>query len=128
MPIFAYLCDSCGFEKDVLQKRSDPPLTACPSCGKETFARRLTAPAFQLKGSGWYATDFRDNGKAKAKPDAKDGAAPADGQAAQSGTNAAGGDAPSTAKASSSAESAASSSASPAPATPAAPAPGKKVA
>ena len=68
MPIFAYRCDSCGFEKDVLQKRSDPPLDTCPSCSSETFRKRLTAPAFQLKGSGWYVTDFRDNGKAKAKP------------------------------------------------------------
>ena len=63
MPIYAYRCDSCGFEKDELQKLSDPPLTVCPSCGKESFARKLTAPAFQLKGSGWYVTDFRDGGK-----------------------------------------------------------------
>ena len=68
MPIFAYRCDSCGFEKDVLQKRSDPPLDTCPACSSETFRKRLTAPAFQLKGSGWYVTDFRDNGKAKPKP------------------------------------------------------------
>lgn len=65
MPIFAYRCGDCGFEKDVLQKRSDAPLTTCPSCGKESFAKRLTAPAFQLKGSGWYVTDFRDKGAAK---------------------------------------------------------------
>lgn len=63
MPIFAYRCDSCGFEKDVLQKRSDPPVTVCPSCGQAAFSKRLTAPAFQLKGSGWYVTDFRDKGK-----------------------------------------------------------------
>jgi putative FmdB family regulatory protein len=75
MPIFAYRCDSCGFEKDVLQKRSDPPLTTCPSCGQESFAKRLTAPAFQLKGSGWYVTDFRDNGKGKAKPESKEAGA-----------------------------------------------------
>jgi putative FmdB family regulatory protein len=68
MPIFAYRCDSCGFEKDVLQKRSDPPLDTCPACSSETFRKRLTAPAFQLKGSGWYVTDFRDGGKAKSKP------------------------------------------------------------
>lgn len=68
MPIFAYRCQSCGFEKDVLQKRSDPPLTDCPACSRDTFARQLTAPAFQLKGSGWYVTDFRDNGKGKSKP------------------------------------------------------------
>lgn len=80
MPIFAYRCDSCGFEKDVLQKRSDPPLDTCPACSRETFKKRLTAPAFQLKGSGWYVTDFRDNGKAKPKPgesgDAAGAAAP----------------------------------------------------
>lgn len=63
MPIFAYRCDRCGFEQDVLQKRSDPPLTRCPSCGEAAFSKKLTAPAFQLKGSGWYVTDFRDNGK-----------------------------------------------------------------
>ena len=63
MPIFAYRCDQCGFEKDVLQKRSDPPLTDCPSCGKAAFRKQLAAPSFQLKGSGWYVTDFRDNGK-----------------------------------------------------------------
>ena len=63
MPIFAYRCDRCGFEKDVLQKRSDPPLTDCPACGEAAFSKKLTAPAFQLKGSGWYVTDFRDNGK-----------------------------------------------------------------
>ncbi len=62
MPIFAYRCDRCGFEQDVLQKRSDPLLTQCPSCGEAAFARMLTAPAFQLKGSGWYVTDFRDKG------------------------------------------------------------------
>ena len=65
MPIFAYRCERCGFEKDILQKRSDPPLDTCPSCGEKSFGKRLTAPAFQLKGSGWYVTDFRDNGKGK---------------------------------------------------------------
>ena len=70
MPIFAYRCDRCGFEQDVLQKRSDPLLTQCPSCGEAAFARTLTAPAFQLKGSGWYVTDFRDKG---GKPNASGG-------------------------------------------------------
>ena len=65
MPIFAYRCESCGFAQDVLQKRSDPVLNVCPSCGADAFRKQLTAPAFQLKGSGWYVTDFRDNGKAK---------------------------------------------------------------
>jgi putative FmdB family regulatory protein len=59
MPIYAYKCDSCGFSKDVLQKFSDAPLTDCPSCGAPSFNKQLTAPGFQLKGSGWYATDFK---------------------------------------------------------------------
>jgi putative FmdB family regulatory protein len=66
MPIYAYRCQDCGFEKDQLQKLSDAPLTVCPSCSGNGFARKLTAPAFQLKGSGWYATDFRDGGQKKA--------------------------------------------------------------
>ena len=59
MPIYAYRCEACGFAKDVLQKMSDPQLTVCLSCGKETFKKQLTAAGFQLKGSGWYVTDFR---------------------------------------------------------------------
>ena len=59
MPIYAYRCDECGFAKDVLQKVSDPVLTECPSCGKSAFKKQLTAAGFQLKGTGWYATDFR---------------------------------------------------------------------
>jgi putative FmdB family regulatory protein len=62
MPIYAYRCESCGFQKDVLRKMSDPLLTDCPSCGKSTFQKQVTAAGFQLKGSGWYVTDFRDNG------------------------------------------------------------------
>lgn len=59
MPIYAYRCEACGFDKDVLQKLSDAPLTQCPSCGKDTFRKQVTAAGFQLKGSGWYVTDFR---------------------------------------------------------------------
>lgn len=59
MPIYAYQCESCGHAKDVLQKISDAPLTDCPACGAATFKKRLTAAGFQLKGSGWYVTDFR---------------------------------------------------------------------
>jgi len=59
MPIYAYKCGSCGHAKDVLQKISDAPLTDCPACGKPTFSKQLTAAGFQLKGSGWYATDFK---------------------------------------------------------------------
>ena len=60
MPIYAYKCESCGHAKDVLQKMSDAPLTDCPQCGAATFKKQLTAAGFQLKGSGWYVTDFRD--------------------------------------------------------------------
>jgi putative FmdB family regulatory protein len=59
MPIYAYRCDECGFAKDVLQKVSDPVLTVCPSCGKSSFKKQITAAGFQLKGTGWYVTDFR---------------------------------------------------------------------
>lgn len=59
MPIYAYKCESCGHAKDVLQKISAAPLTDCPACGAATFSKQLTAAGFQLKGSGWYATDFR---------------------------------------------------------------------
>src|SRR6476619_6247576 len=95
MPIYAYRCESCGHAKDVLQKISDPVLTVCPACGAATFRKQVTAAGFQLKGSGWYVTDFKGgkpagkaaddapaaNGKAET---AKDGAAPADGAAAKS--------------------------------------------
>ena len=74
MPIYAYKCLSCGKEQDVLRKISDALLTVCPSCGKETFAKQLTAPGFQLKGSGWYATDFKGGNKpAAASADAQTG-------------------------------------------------------
>ncbi|HIV71976.1 MAG TPA: zinc ribbon domain-containing protein [Candidatus Aquabacterium excrementipullorum] len=59
MPIYAYRCEACGHAKDVLQKMSDPVLTTCPSCGAESFKKQVTAAGFQLKGSGWYVTDFR---------------------------------------------------------------------
>ncbi|WP_244816143.1 FmdB family zinc ribbon protein [Caballeronia sp. Lep1P3] len=71
MPIYAYRCASCGHEKDVLQKLSDAPLTQCPACGKDAFSKQVTAAGFQLKGSGWYVTDFRggsNNGAPAAKP------------------------------------------------------------
>ena len=63
MPIYAYRCEACGFAKDVLQKVSDATLTECLSCGKSTFKKQLTAAGFQLKGTGWYATDFKDKPK-----------------------------------------------------------------
>ena len=69
MPIYAYKCESCGLSKDVLQKMSDAPLVDCPHCGAASFKKQLTAAGFQLKGSGWYVTDFRDGkgGSDKAK-------------------------------------------------------------
>jgi putative FmdB family regulatory protein len=77
MPIYAYKCESCGHSKDVLQKISDAPLTECPACGKSTFAKQVTAAGFQLKGSGWYATDFKGGGSASAAAPATSDAAPA---------------------------------------------------
>jgi len=68
MPIYEYRCESCGHQQEFLQKLSDAPLTVCPHCGKSTFSKMLSAAGFQLKGSGWYATDFRNNG---AKPSSK---------------------------------------------------------
>ncbi|UUZ69302.1 zinc ribbon domain-containing protein [Polaromonas sp. P2-4] len=69
MPIYAYKCESCGHAKDVLQKMSDALLTDCPQCGAPSFKKQLTAAGFQLKGSGWYVTDFRggDGGTQAAK-------------------------------------------------------------
>jgi putative FmdB family regulatory protein len=84
MPIYAYRCASCGHAKDVLQKMSDPVLTECPACGASTFVKQLTAAGFQLKGSGWYVTDFRGGNNAAPKADAggeagdKPAATPAD--------------------------------------------------
>lgn len=84
MPIYAYKCGSCGHAKDVLQKLSDPPLTVCPSCGAAAFGKQLTAAGFQLKGSGWYATDFKNG--SKPAPASADGAKPADAPKTGEGT------------------------------------------
>ncbi len=86
MPIYAYKCSACGHAKDVLQKISDAPLSVCPECGQSTFSKQVTAAGFQLKGSGWYVTDFRGNGNGggnggqaagASAPAASDSAAPA---------------------------------------------------
>lgn len=61
MPIYAYRCSACGHAEDTLQKMSDAPLTVCPSCGQAAYSKQVTAAGFQLKGSGWYVTDFRNN-------------------------------------------------------------------
>ena len=88
MPIYAYRCEACGHAKDVLQKVSDPVLTVCPACGASSFKKQLTAAGFQLKGSGWYVTDFRGNGNsnsngAVSKPDATPDAKPEAGGGAE---------------------------------------------
>ena len=68
MPIYEYRCSACAFQKEYLQKVNAPLLSVCPECGQETFGKMLTAAGFQLKGGGWYATDFKNSG---AKPAAK---------------------------------------------------------
>lgn len=73
MPIYAYRCTNCGFEKDFLQKLSDKPLTKCPKCGQDTLAKELSAPGFELKGSGWAATDFAGGHKSLPASHAKTG-------------------------------------------------------
>jgi putative FmdB family regulatory protein len=109
MPIYAYKCDACGHAKDVLQKMSDPQLTECPSCGQAAFKKQLTAAGFQLKGTGWYVTDFREGGGKNSVPavEAKSGDVPA--------TNVAGNSAPSE---SGSASTAAATTSAPAPVAP----------
>jgi putative FmdB family regulatory protein len=74
MPIYAYRCEACGFAKDVLQKMSDDTLTICPTCGKDAFRKQVTAAGFQLKGSGWYVTDFRNGSGGAAVPPVAGGA------------------------------------------------------
>lgn len=73
MPIYPYVCTECGHEFDALQKISDDPLTECPACGKVGLRKRLTAPAFKLKGTGWYETDFKNSGKGEKAAAGKDG-------------------------------------------------------
>jgi putative FmdB family regulatory protein len=90
MPIYAYRCAACGHAKDVLQKLSDAPLTVCPACGAPRFEKQVTAAGFQLKGSGWYVTDFRDGQSKKAEAKGADKpAAPAPTDAATAPTDAA---------------------------------------
>ena len=73
MPIYAYRCEDCGHAQDFLQKMSDPLIDTCPACGSKGFRKQLTAAGFQLKGGGWYVTDFRDGGKKDAKKPADAG-------------------------------------------------------
>lgn len=65
MPIYEYECKSCGHHLEILQKITEKDLIKCPDCGKDTLSKLISATTFQLKGTGWYATDFRDKGKAK---------------------------------------------------------------
>lgn len=76
MPIYAYACSACGEQQDAMQKISDAPLTICPACGKDTFTKQLSAPGFQLKGSGYYATDFKDKPKSDCAPCVSAGSCP----------------------------------------------------
>jgi len=135
MPIYAYRCATCGHAKDVLQKISDPVLTVCPNCGAATFQKQVTAAGFQLKGSGWYVTDFRDGQKPKGgdksggEKGAEKGAEKAGEKAGETAagdakTDAKGssGDAPAAAPAASSGE-AAKPAGTPSPAAPSSPAP-----
>ena len=85
MPIYEYRCTSCGHEKEVLQKLSDPPLTECPACGKAALRKLVSAAGFHLKGSGWYATDFKSVSKPKeGSQEAQDKSASKDKQEAKS--------------------------------------------
>lgn len=107
MPIYAYKCSACGHAKDVLQKISDAPLSVCPECGQSTFSKQVTAAGFQLKGSGWYVTDFRNNGSGNSS-------------SGNSSNNAGAAPASAPASAESAAPAAAAPAAAPAPAAPAA--------
>ena len=122
MPIYSYRCESCEHTQDVLQKISDLPLVVCPSCGASAFRKQVTAAGFQLKGSGWYATDFRNppatKGDAKSKPEKEAGAtdtASSDEKAVQSSEPSVKEKAPSTATSDASSSGSDKSSASPPP-------------
>ena len=133
MPIYAYRCSNCGHAKDVLQKISDPVLTVCPECGQTTYVKQVTAAGFQLKGSGWYVTDFRGGDSKTGKPVEADDGVKVAGKGEEKSSEAKGSETASKSDASSSGGDAAKKSesapvAAPAPAasspTPAAPAPG----
>jgi len=71
MPIYEYRCDDCGHQQEFMQKVTEPPVAVCPACGRSNFRKLLSAAGFQLKGTGWYVTDFRGGGKPAAKSEAK---------------------------------------------------------
>lgn len=87
MPIYAYKCEACGHAHDALQKMSAAPLVDCPACGKPALVKQVTAAGFQLKGSGWYVTDFRNNGSSAGA--SSSGASATGGSSASSGESAA---------------------------------------
>jgi putative FmdB family regulatory protein len=128
MPIYAYKCESCAHAKDVLQKISDPLLTVCPACGQATFKKQLTAAGFQLKGSGWYVTDFKGGAKegegAKSDGAASTAATPAAASSASAPAAASGASSATPAATSSSASTATSSPSAPAAKSSASPASG----
>ena len=92
MPIYAYRCGTCGHAKDVLQKLSDAPLSTCPACGADTFSKQVTAAGFQLKGSGWYVTDFRGGSGGTSAAASGTAAAAASAPAAAGESSSSGGD------------------------------------
>ncbi|HZR01828.1 MAG TPA: FmdB family zinc ribbon protein [Burkholderiales bacterium] len=81
MPIYEYRCGSCGFEKEYLQKLTDSPIVDCPACGKAQMSKLVSAAGFQLKGTGWYATDFKGGGKPQEKKDDTKGEAKSESKA-----------------------------------------------
>lgn len=67
MPIYEYACNACGHRLEIMQKINDPLASVCPACGASELRKLISRAGFQLKGGGWYVTDFRDNGKNKGK-------------------------------------------------------------
>ena len=103
MPIYEYACRACGAQREVMQKVSESPLTHCPACGAEAFEKKVSAAGFQLKGGGWYVTDFRDGSRKAAG--GTDTAADAPATPAPASTPAGGDSAPTTSAPASSAAS-----------------------
>jgi len=91
MPIYEYRCEPCGFEKEYLQKVNDAPVAACPACGSEAYTKLISAAGFQLKGSGWYATDFKNKGSAPAKKESSSSSSSGEGKGESGSKDAAGG-------------------------------------
>ncbi|MDR2853550.1 MAG: zinc ribbon domain-containing protein [Burkholderiaceae bacterium] len=118
MPIYAYKCSACGYAKDALQKISDTPLTVCPACGASAFTKQVTAAGFQLKGTGWYVTDFRGGNGGAAPANSTPSSAPS--ESSKSGPPDSGGSAKKSDAAVASAASVSTAPSAPAPVAPAA--------